>query len=71
MEKTIRFEKPTGDLLLKPCPFCGCDEVVYEEYETAVGNRWRVMCMGCVASIDPGWAQTRGTVQGMWNKRVK
>lgn len=64
------YSKPDGDLRLEKCPFCGSVEVVYEKYLHAAGYRWRVMCMGCMASIDPGYAQQRSTVQRMWNTRA-
>ena len=64
------YTPPSGsDYTLKPCPFCGCTEVVYMKYDHAAGERWAVACMGCMAEIDPGWAQERHTVQSMWNKR--
>lgn len=70
-ESTIRFWKPEKgtDLELLPCPFCGNDEIIYEEYEHAAGPRWRVFCTKCIAGIDPGYAQKRHIVQAMWNRR--
>ena len=59
-----------GDLSLDSCPFCGSSDVVYERYLHTAGYRWRVVCMGCMASIDPGHAQQRSTVQRMWNTRA-
>lgn len=59
-----------GDLRLEKCPFCGSAEVVYEKYLHPAGYRWRVVCMECMASIDPGHAQQRSTVQRMWNTRA-
>lgn len=70
MQDIIRFEKPAGDLALNPCPFCGCSGALYAEYKTKVGNRWMVLCPDCMASIDPGYAQQRSTVQTMWNRRA-
>lgn len=66
-----QFIKPKNenDSLL-PCPFCGSNEVVYIEYDSVVGLRWKIMCFGCVAQIDPGYAQDRFVVRDMWNKRV-
>jgi Lar family restriction alleviation protein len=58
------------DLELLPCPFCGGDEVVYMEYEHPVGRRWAVVCMGCMAEVDPGWAQQKCHVQDSWNRRA-
>lgn len=68
---TIMFWKPEGDLTLSHCPFCGEHNVVYEKYQHAVGERWRVVCLSCCASVDPGYAQERHVVQEMWNKRSK
>lgn len=71
MLDTIEFIKPVGDLQLKKCPFCGCDGVVYEKYEAVAGERFRVVCLGCMAMVDPGYAQDKVTVQAMWNKRAE
>lgn len=70
-ESTIELVKPQGehDSLL-PCPFCGGKEILYEKYARAAGVRWRVWCSGCVAGIDPGYAQQAHTVRRMWNRRV-
>ena len=64
------YFKADGDLYLDRCPFCGSSNVVYEKYLHTAGYRWRVVCMGCLASIDPGHAQNRSTVQKMWNTRA-
>ena len=72
MENIQEFYKaPEGSDLaqLKPCPFCGKNEIVYARYNTKVGDRWRIMCCDCLATIDPGYAQSRATVQAMWNNR--
>ena len=55
---------------MKPCPFCIGTEIVIEEYEHGVGTRYRIFCTGCLAMIDPGYAQQPETVKAMWNKRV-
>ena len=57
---------PAGEL--KPCPFCGAP-AVYAQYEHKAGLRWKVMCCGCLAEIDPGYAQTKHAVANMWNRR--
>lgn len=62
--------KPVGDLQLKPCPFCGSDEVVYMKYQTVSGERYKVFCCGCTASIDTGWHISMCQPQELWNKRV-
>ena len=58
------------NLELKPCPFCGNKEIVYEKYQHEVGARYRVFCTQCMAGIDPGFAQTIYIVRDMWNNRV-
>lgn len=72
MEEILEIWKPKegDDLYLLPCPFCGSKEVAYMQYEHVAGERWKVMCCGCTASIDPGYARMRHTVQQKWNKRV-
>ena len=64
------FFKASGDLSLDSCPFCGSSEVVYEKHLHTAGYRWRVVCTNCMASIDPGHAQQRSTVQRKWNTRA-
>ena len=73
MEDIIEFYKPnSGDYLaLDPCPFCGEKEIIYAKYMCKAGERWKVLCMGCMAWIDPGYAQDKTTVQKMWNRRSK
>lgn len=65
----IRLAHRNGDDDLLPCPFCGSHEIAYAKYEHTCGLRWAVLCMGCMAQIDPGWAQRWGTVQKLWNTR--
>lgn len=55
---------------VKPCPFCGGKEIAIDKYETVVGERYRILCTGCMAMIDPGYAQQKYTVMEMWNKRA-
>lgn len=59
MEEIIEIWKPKkeDDLALFPCPFCGGEEIAYLKYRHAAGERWKVMCCGCTASIDPGYAR--------------
>lgn len=64
------FRPNSANKELKPCPFCGCTGIVYERYNHQVGQRWRVWCTGCMAGIDPGYAQDQSTVQRMWNRRA-
>lgn len=64
-----QYIKPRHEDELKPCPFCGCKEIVYVKYMAPVGERWKVVCCGCMAAIDPGYAHDRGVVQRLWNNR--
>ena len=59
-----------SDLELLPCPFCGGVEVVYFRYKHLTEDRYGIMCSDCMATIDPGWAQQKFTVQAMWNRRA-
>lgn len=70
MTHTLKFVRPVNRDELAPCPFCGNDEVVYEQYAHEAGERWRVVCCGCMAMIDPGWARKPEAVRAMWNKRT-
>lgn len=71
IESTIEAFKPkTEAQALKPCPFCGGTEIVYERYLNMAGERYRVWCMDCTAGVDPGCAQDIETVQNIWNRRV-
>lgn len=71
IESTIEVFKPkTEAQALKPCPFCGGTEIVYERYLHMAGERYRVWCADCTAGVDPGYARDVGTVQNMWNRRV-
>ena len=54
---------------VKHCPFCGGKEIVIDKYEHQAGERFRIFCTGCMAMIDPGYAQNKHTVIDMWNKR--
>lgn len=62
------FEKAKD---VKPCPFCGSDEIFFEHYDHAVGKRVRIVCVGCMASIDTGWMVQRSQVAELWNQRIK
>lgn len=60
----------TIDTEVKPCPFCGeTKDIVVEEYKTIVGNRWRIVCFGCMAGIDRGYDQTPYRLVDAWNRR--
>jgi Lar family restriction alleviation protein len=55
---------------LKPCPFCGCEEVVMVEPAPNTFPKYYVLCMNgdCSAEgpVDLGWS---GAAE-MWNTRV-
>lgn len=70
MDLNMEIVEPRSDDELKPCPFCGCNEIVYGKYQSAAGERWMVCCCGCMASIDPGYAQEQYQVQEKWNRRA-
>lgn len=72
MEEILDVWKPQKDdsLALRPCPFCGGEEIVYLKYMHDAGERWKIMCCGCTAGVDPGYARQRSIVQEIWNKRV-
>jgi hypothetical protein len=57
---------------LRPCPFCEWEEIVYSACEPVPGHglRWCVTCCGCMATINPGYAQNRHVVRDMWNRRA-
>lgn len=67
--EVITTPSPESDLKLLPCPFCGGSNVAYLQYKHAAGLRWKVVCFGCMAEIDPGAAQQRHQVQALWNRR--
>lgn len=72
MERVLEIKKPekgAEDELL-PCPFCGSKEVAYERYEHDAGERWKVLCLECMATVDPGTAQQRGQAKRLWNRRT-
>lgn len=72
-ENVVKIMKPaegSGNELL-PCPFCGSWDVVHMQYEHTVGLRWKAVCCGCMAEIDPGYAQEQHTVTAMWNRRAE
>lgn len=72
MESIVEIFKPTADsgLSLKPCPFCGSNEIFYSSYASPSGIRWKVTCAHCMAGVDTGYAQVPSLVRDRWNKRV-
>lgn len=57
------------DKRLKPCPFCGCDDLNVE-YTTIANMRelFFVRCYDC--GISASWNYTKENVFKMWNTRV-
>lgn len=69
--RLIKANKLYKGVKIKRCPFCGeSEKIVLEEYETKVGNRWRIFCCNCMAGIDRGYDQTPHRLIDIWNKRV-
>lgn len=61
---------PDGEV--KPCPFCGEKHDIWTlKYKIAGidADRYAVMCFGCMALVDVGYAQDRGQALRHWNKR--
>ena len=55
---------------VKACPFCGeTREIWATKYHHAAGDRFAVMCFGCCAVVDPGYAQDEWQALQHWNKR--
>lgn len=72
-ENIVEIFKPkeASDFYLKPCPFCGCEEIIYIKYEHKSGKRWKVFCCKCSACIDVGYAQQKSVVRDFWNERAQ
>lgn len=50
---------------LKPCPFCGNDAVLYEDYE----GGWVIECKRCFVQI---WRKnSKKAAIKAWNRRAK
>ena len=67
-------EDLSGKIDIKPCPFCGCDEIIETEGES---YRWvKMLCYGCGAScgdvrrLFADSEKTTKLVIAEWNKRV-
>lgn len=69
-DDSIELIEPKPNTELKPCPFCGSHRIFYERYIGSVGQRWRCWCAECLAGIDPGYAQSWGSVAKLWNRRT-
>ena len=56
---------------LKPCPFCGGENIFVDGYEHDAGIRWRVLCLDCMATVDDGTIQQKYRAIEAWNRRVE
>ena len=54
-----------------PCPFCGSHDIYYKKYVHAVGERWAIGCLNCMATIDCGYAQKPSVAMDKWNTRTE
>lgn len=66
LEFAADFQQATD---ARPCPFCGGSKIYTYTYGHAAGERVAIMCVECVAMIDPGWVRGRQVIIDMWNKR--
>lgn len=55
---------------LKPCPFCGGEDIYADGYDHAAGLRWRVLCLDCMGMVDPGTIQQKYRAIEAWNRRA-
>ena len=55
---------------LKPCPFCGGANLYIDGYDHTAGKRWRVVCLDCMAMVDPGTEQQKYRAIEAWNRRA-
>ena len=66
----IKAKNYRKNTVVLSCPFCGeSEEIYFEQYEHAAGNRWRIVCCSCMAQIDRGHDQTPGILIDLWNTR--
>ena len=59
---------------LKPCPFCGSEDVKLRHYKVNGCDWWYVTCNQCRIAIDPMfWNNyvSREEAIEIWNKRVR
>lgn len=54
---------------LRNCPFCGGENIYVDGYDHAAGKRWRVVCLDCMATVDPGTIQQKYCAIEAWNRR--
>lgn len=57
--------------VLKPCPFCGGENIFVDGYEHDAGIRWRVLCLDCMATVDDGTIHQKYRAIEAWNRRIE
>lgn len=55
--------------MLKPCPFCNSDELMYAKYADQGGDYYQVKCKDCGAH-GPKTELFQDTAAEYWNNRV-
>lgn len=63
-----KIESTSPNNWIRPCPFCGGVPMI-DYYMHLAGPRYRIVCMNCMAVLDPGWCQDQKTAIELWNKR--
>lgn len=57
--------------ILKPCPFCGGENIFVDGYEHDAGIRWRVLCLDCMATLDDATIHQKFRAIVAWNRRFE
>ena len=57
--------------VLKPCPFCGGENIDGFVYEDVAGLWWRVLCLDCMATLDDATIHQKFRVNVAWNRRFE
>ena len=53
---------------LKPCPFCGSDQVTFSFYPEV--DSYAFICMDCDTEVYPYFAEKRDEAIEAWNRRA-